>query len=207
MWQMAGLKAQRAQNEVNQKQAEFDAAEKEKADADAALNAALESRKQKEQKAKDTKERLDKENKRNQPGKATGKGQPVSDKWLEDAGKESGSPIPDSIADKLRDKEFRNFDDFRKKFWEEVSKDPELSKQFIKGNRDRMQVGKAPKSRKKMRRVKERHSNFITTSQSVRTVASMIWTTSVSPRRNAILISTEVSKNGTEKQYQRLHRS
>ncbi|EAR3129309.1 S-type pyocin domain-containing protein [Salmonella enterica] len=149
MWQMAGLKAQRAQNEVNQKQAEFDAAEKEKADADAALNAALESRKQKEQKAKDTKERLDKENKRNQPGKATGKGQPVSDKWLEDAGKESGSPIPDSIADKLRDKEFRNFDDFRKKFWEEVSKDPELSKQFIKGNRDRMQVGKAPKSRKK----------------------------------------------------------
>ncbi|EMV8483415.1 colicin, partial [Salmonella enterica] len=148
MWQMAGLKAQRAQNEVNQKQAEFNAAEKEKADADAALNVALESRKQKEQKAKDASDKLDKENKRNHPGKATGKGQPVGDKWLEDAGKEAGAPVPDRIADKLRDKEFKNFDDFRKKFWEEVSKDPELSKQFIKGNRDRMQVGKAPKSRK-----------------------------------------------------------
>ncbi|EHW1683184.1 S-type pyocin domain-containing protein [Salmonella enterica] len=144
MWQMAGLKAQRAQNEVNQKQAEFNAAEKEKADADAALNAALESRKQKEQKAKDTKERLDKENKRNQPGKATGKGQPVSDKWLEDAGKESGSPIPDRIADKLRDKEFKNFDDFRKKFWEEVSKDPELSKNLSPSNKAGVSKGYSP---------------------------------------------------------------
>ncbi|EHI5678579.1 colicin [Salmonella enterica] len=149
MWQMAGLKAQRAQTDVNNKQAAFDAAAKEKSDADAALGAALESRKKKEDKEKDTKDKLDKENKRNQPGKATGKGKPVGDKWLDDAGKDSGAPIPDRIADKLRDKEFRNFDDFRKKFWEEVSKDPELSKQFIKGNRDRMQVGKAPKSRKK----------------------------------------------------------
>lgn len=115
----------------------------------AALSQSQENRKQKEQKVRDAKDKLDKENKRNQPGTATGKGKPVGDKWLEDAGKESGSPVPDRIADKLRDKEFRNFDDFRKKFWEEVSKDPELSKQFIKGNRDRMQVGKAPKSRKK----------------------------------------------------------
>ncbi|HFW5273199.1 TPA: colicin-like bacteriocin tRNase domain-containing protein [Salmonella enterica subsp. enterica serovar Bullbay] len=149
MWQMAGLKAQRAQTDVNNKQAAFDAAAKEKSDADAALGAALESRKKKEDKEKDTKDKLDKENKRNQPGKATGKGKPVGDKWLDDAGKDSGASIPDRIADKLRDKEFRNFDDFRKKFWEEVSKDTELSKQFIKGNRDRMQVGKAPKSRKK----------------------------------------------------------
>ncbi|ENL4830272.1 colicin [Salmonella enterica subsp. enterica serovar Teko] len=114
----------------------------------AALSQSVESRKQKEQKAKDAKDKLDKENKRNQPGTATGKGQPVGDKWLDDASKEAGAPVPDRIADKLRDKEFKNFDDFRKKFWEEVSKDPELSKQFIKGNRDRMQVGKAPKSRK-----------------------------------------------------------
>ncbi|EGH7981975.1 colicin [Salmonella enterica] len=149
MWQMAGLKAQRAQNEVNQKQAEFNAAEKEKADADAALNVALESRKQKEQKAKDASDKLDKENKRNHPGKATGKGQPVGDKWLEDAGKEAGAPVPDRIADKLRDKEFKNFDDFRKKFWEEVSKDPELSKQFIPGNKKRMSQGLAPRARNK----------------------------------------------------------
>ncbi|EDW9126862.1 colicin [Salmonella enterica subsp. enterica serovar Braenderup] len=144
MWQMAGLKAQRAQNEVNQKQVEFNAAEKEKADADAALNEALENRKLKEQKAKDTKDKLDKENKRNQPGKATGKGQPVGDKWLEGASKEAGAPVPDRIADKLRDKEFRDFDDFRKKFWEEVSKDPELRKQFRKNNQKLIEKGNAP---------------------------------------------------------------
>ncbi len=115
----------------------------------AALSGAIESRKQKEQKAKDTKDKLDKEKKRNQPGKATGKGQPVGDKWLEDAGKESGSPIPDRIADKLRDKEFKSFDDFRKKFWEEVSKDPELSKQFKNQNKTNIQKGKAPFARKK----------------------------------------------------------
>ncbi|ECG8516323.1 colicin [Salmonella enterica subsp. salamae] len=144
MWQMAGLKAQRAQNEVNQKQVEFNAAEKEKADADAALNEALENRKQKEQKAKDTKDKLDKENKRNQSGTATGQGQPVGDKWLEDASKEAGAPVPDRIADKLRGKEFRDFDDFRKKFWEEVSKDPELRKQFRKNNQKLIEKGNAP---------------------------------------------------------------
>ncbi|MED0213072.1 colicin-like bacteriocin tRNase domain-containing protein [Escherichia coli] len=116
--------------------------------AQASLNTAIESRKPKEKKVQDAKDKLDKENRRKQPGKATGKGKPVGDKWLNDAGKDSGVPIPDRIADKLRDKEFKSFDDFRKKFWEEVSKDPELSKQFKKGNRGRMKVGKAPKSRK-----------------------------------------------------------
>ncbi|EKK3320065.1 S-type pyocin domain-containing protein [Salmonella enterica] len=110
----------------------------------AVLSQAMESRKQKEQKAKDAKDKLDKENKRNQPGKATGKGKPVGDKWLEVAGKESGAPIPERIADKLRDKEFRNFDDFRKKFWEEVSKDPELRKQFKKNNQKLIDKGNAP---------------------------------------------------------------
>ncbi|EHN9682134.1 S-type pyocin domain-containing protein [Salmonella enterica subsp. enterica serovar Enteritidis] len=147
MWQMAGLKSQRAQTDVNNKQAAFDAAAKEKSDADVALGTALENRKNKEDKEKDTKDKLDKENKRKQPGKASGKGKPVGDKWLDDAGKDSGAPVPDRIADKLRDKEFKSFDDFRKKFWEEVSKDPELSKQFNRGNRDRMKAGKAPKTR------------------------------------------------------------
>ncbi|EHT8580874.1 colicin [Salmonella enterica] len=110
----------------------------------AVLSQAMESRKQKEQKAKDAKDKLDKENKRNQPGKATGKGKPVGDKWLEVAGKESGAPIPERIADKLRDKEFRNFDDFRKKFWEDVSKDPELRKQFKKNNQKLIDKGNAP---------------------------------------------------------------
>nr|WP_012766032.1 colicin-like bacteriocin tRNase domain-containing protein [Escherichia coli]ACS71682.1 colicin E8 [Escherichia coli] len=140
MWQMAGLKAQRAQTDVNNKQA---------ADADAALSAAQERRKQKENKEKDAKDKLDKESKRNKPGKATGKGKPVGDKWLDDAGKDSGAPIPDRIADKLRDKEFKNFDDFRRKFWEEVSKDPELSKQFNPGNKKRLSQGLAPRARNK----------------------------------------------------------
>ena len=85
MWQMAGLKAQRAQTDVNNKQAAFDAAAKDKSDADAALGAALERRNQKENKEKDAKDKLDKESKRNKPGKATGKGKPVGDKWLDDA--------------------------------------------------------------------------------------------------------------------------
>lgn len=149
MWQMAGLKSQRAQTDVNNKQAAFDAAAKEKSDADAALSAAQERRKQKENKEKDAKDKLDKESKRNKPGKATGKGKPVGDKWLDDAGKDSGAPIPDRIADKLRDKEFKNFDDFRRKFWEEVSKDPELSKQFNPGNKKRLSQGLAPRARNK----------------------------------------------------------
>lgn len=147
MWQMAGLKAQRAQTDVSNKKAAFDAAAKEKSDADVALSSALERRKQKENKEKDAKAKLDKESKRNKPGKATGKGKPVNNKWLNNAGKDLGSPVPDRIANKLRDKEFKSFDDFRKKFWEEVSKDPELSKQFSRNNNDRMKVGKAPKTR------------------------------------------------------------
>ncbi|EPZ3278938.1 colicin-E2 [Escherichia coli] len=144
MWQMAGLKAQRAQTDVNNKQAAFDAAAKEKSDADAALSAAQERRKQKENKEKDAKDKLDKESKRNKPGKATGKGKPVDDKWLDDAGKDSGAPIPDRIADKLRDKEFKSFDDFRKAVWEEVSKDPELSKNLNPSNKSSVSKGYSP---------------------------------------------------------------
>ena len=113
-----------------------------------ALAVALESRKKTESKKKSAEDKLNKEKKRNQPGVATGKGKTVGDKWLEDAGKEAGAQIPDRIADKLRGKKFSSFGDFRKQFWTEVSKDPELSKQFIKGNRDRMQIGKASKTPK-----------------------------------------------------------
>jgi len=144
MWQKAGRNAGLARDAVNQKQAEFNAAVKEKADANAALNAALESRKQKEQKAKSAKDLFDKENKRRQPGTATGKGKKVGDKWLEAAGKELGAPVPDSVADKLRGKEFKNFDDFRKKFWEEVSKDSELTKNLNPSNKAAVSKGYAP---------------------------------------------------------------
>lgn len=109
----------------------------------------LESRKKAEGKKKAAEDKVKKENKRNQPGKATGKGKKVSDKWLNDAGKENGVPIPDRIADKLRDQKFNNFDEFRRKLWEEVSKDPELSKNFIQSNRTRMRNGLAPRARYK----------------------------------------------------------
>ena len=59
-------------------------------------------------------------------------------------GKDSGVPIPDRIADKLRDKEFKSFDDFRKKFWEEVSKDPELSKNLSPSNKSGVSKGYSP---------------------------------------------------------------
>ncbi|WP_394346990.1 HNH endonuclease signature motif containing protein [Photorhabdus khanii] len=52
------------------------------------------------------------------------------------------------MADKLRGRTFNNFDDFRKAFWKEVGNDPELSKQFIISNYERMKVGKAAKSRR-----------------------------------------------------------
>ena len=81
---------------------------------------------------------------RNQPGQVTGKGQKISGTWLADAGQGNGSPIPSQIADKLRGRTFSNFDDFRQAFWLEVSKDPELSKQFRGANVRHMQKGRAP---------------------------------------------------------------
>jgi len=54
---------------VNQKQAAFNAAVKEKADADSALNTAVESRRQKEKKAKDAENKLNEE--KNKPRKGT----------------------------------------------------------------------------------------------------------------------------------------
>jgi|GEM_PF-1836282 len=149
MWQRAGYKAQKAQKEINQKQAELNDAEKELTEARIALNDAFNNLKQKEKKTQDAKTKFDKEKKRNQPGKATGKGKPVDDNWLEDSGRELGVPIPDCIADKLREKHFKNFDDFRKKFWEEISKDPDLSKQFSPINKKRMSLGLAPRARNK----------------------------------------------------------
>ena len=67
MWQMAGLKAQRAQTDVNNKKAAFDAAAKEKSAADAALSSAMESRKKKEDKKRSAENKLNEE--KNKPHK------------------------------------------------------------------------------------------------------------------------------------------
>lgn len=85
---------------------------------------------------------------RYQPGVVTGQGQDVTGIWLAGAGKELGSPVPTRIADRLRGREFSNFDDFREAFWKAVGSDAQLSSQFIVNNRARMLAGKAPKVRK-----------------------------------------------------------
>ncbi len=84
---------------------------------------------------------------RNLPGQVTGKGQKVTGTWLADANQGNGSPIPSQIADKLRGRTFSNFDGFRQAFWLEVSKDPELSQQFKRGNLGNIRAGKAPAPR------------------------------------------------------------
>ncbi|HAV8996342.1 TPA: colicin [Escherichia coli] len=68
MWQMAGLKAQRAQTDVNNKKAAFDAAAKEKSAADAALSSAMESRKKKEDKKRSAENKLNEEKNKRRKG-------------------------------------------------------------------------------------------------------------------------------------------
>lgn len=84
---------------------------------------------------------------RHESGVVTGQGEDITGIWLEKAGQGLGSPIPSQIADKLRGREFSNFDAFRKAFWFEVSKDGSLMSQFNKQNQNRMVLGKSPKTR------------------------------------------------------------
>ncbi|HIF9086044.1 TPA: S-type pyocin domain-containing protein, partial [Photobacterium damselae] len=84
---------------------------------------------------------------RHESGVVTGQGEDITGIWLEKAGQGLGSPIPSQIADRLRGKQFSNFDRFRKAFWLEVSKDPFLINQFNTQNQNRMRLGKSPKTR------------------------------------------------------------
>ncbi|WEF11366.1 HNH endonuclease [Pectobacterium actinidiae] len=88
---------------------------------------------------------------RDLPGVVTGSGQKVEGSWLSGAGEDLGAPIPSQIADKLRGREFANFDAFREAFWLEVSKDPELSRPFDPGSLATMKNGRAPYVRKSER--------------------------------------------------------
>ncbi len=85
---------------------------------------------------------------RKESGVVTGKGEDITGIWLEKAGEGLGAPIPSQLADKLRGREFSSFDAFRKAFWMEVSKDSELSHQFIPANQKRMSKGYSPQVRK-----------------------------------------------------------
>ncbi|MFJ2456875.1 S-type pyocin domain-containing protein, partial [Pseudomonas protegens] len=88
---------------------------------------------------------------REDPGVATGVGQPVSGIWLGAASQGEGAPIPSQIADQLRGREFKSWRAFREAFWKAVANDPVLSKQFDPGSLADMRNGRAAYARKSER--------------------------------------------------------
>ncbi|WP_460370042.1 S-type pyocin domain-containing protein [Pseudomonas sp. Tul1A2] len=81
------------------------------------------------------------------PGTVTGIGEDVSGVWLEHARTGSGAPIPTTIADSLRGREYSTFDSFRRAFWTAVSRDGAVAGQFSDDSLERMRNGKAPRAR------------------------------------------------------------
>jgi hypothetical protein len=84
---------------------------------------------------------------RNSPGKAIG-GEDlpkIGSHWFETT-KEGlmAGEIPQQVATKLRGQTFKNFDDFRIKFWKAVSEVPEIANEFSSSNQQRMSMGHAP---------------------------------------------------------------
>jgi len=98
---------------------------------------------------------------RQDPGVASGKGQPVSGNWLGAASTPQGAPIPTQIADRLRGRKFANFRAFRRAFWKAMSNDPALFEQFSKLNkidlRDGLPPGALPSEQVGMRKKLEIH--------------------------------------------------
>lgn len=84
---------------------------------------------------------------REDPGVATGVGQPVFGNWLGSAAQGDGAPVPSQIADQLRGREFRNFRAFREAFWKAVAGDPELAVLFEPNVVAMMERGRAPVAR------------------------------------------------------------
>lgn len=83
---------------------------------------------------------------RDEPGVVTGVGSVVTGLWLNETTRGRGAPIPASIADQLRDKNFDSFDKFRSAFWALVGRNGELLIQFSPGNRGLIKRGFAPKA-------------------------------------------------------------
>lgn len=81
------------------------------------------------------------------PGTVTGVGEDVSGVWLEHARTGSGAPIPTTIADSLRGREYSTFDSFRRAFWTAVSRDGAVAGQFSDDSLERMRNGKASRAR------------------------------------------------------------
>jgi hypothetical protein len=74
---------------------------------------------------------------RNSPGMVTGGDKlPIigeGDRWLLGTHANAGK-MPKQVADQLKGREFKNFDEFRREVWKTVANDPVLSKNFTKGD-------------------------------------------------------------------------
>ncbi|MGF1725665.1 type VI secretion system PAAR protein [Photobacterium nomapromontoriensis] len=81
-------------------------------------------------------------------GKVTGEGKDVTwtdGYWLGfDSNTANGQYIPTQVADKLKGREFQNFDEFREAFGMAVSECPDLMNQFGRRNQRLLKDGKAP---------------------------------------------------------------
>lgn len=55
-----------------------------------------------------------------------------------------GAPLPTAVVDVLRGRTYSRFDSFRRAFWREVSRVPELADQFTVRVLEKAQKGKAP---------------------------------------------------------------
>lgn len=77
-------------------------------------------------------------------GRAVGSGVEITGKWLRGTHGNAGF-FPKSVADKMRNINYSNFDRFREDFWRHVADDPHLAQQFNSSNVDRMRRGLAPK--------------------------------------------------------------
>jgi multidrug efflux pump subunit AcrA (membrane-fusion protein) len=81
---------------------------------------------------------------RNDPGVASGHGEPVAGGWLGAASQGDGAPIPSQIADQLRGRQFNSFRAFRETFWKAVFNDGKLADFFNATSLNEMKKGKAP---------------------------------------------------------------
>jgi hypothetical protein len=80
---------------------------------------------------------------RSLPGVSSGNGIAIDGKWMRGTEGNAGL-FPKQIADKLKGKQFQNFDEFRSEFWKAVADDPDLAGQFKPSNLTLMKKGNAP---------------------------------------------------------------
>nr|WP_122341231.1 S-type pyocin domain-containing protein [Pseudomonas caricapapayae] len=80
------------------------------------------------------------------PGVASGYGERVTATWLRGPEASQPTPIPSSIAEKLRGRPFTSFDKLREAIWLEVSKDPALSRHLGELNLQELSNKRAPRA-------------------------------------------------------------